>query len=163
MTRNRANQWKEKTRTGQEITFPSGRTAILKKPDVMGLARDGLLPNFLAATALQGINPTGGDTIKDYVNKTPQAEILKDFAATTALLCRVCFMDPRVVDDPEDEDGILLSDIPQDDQIFVFGYALGVEADMLRMFSGSAQETVVEPVSDVSGIQPAPVKDIWDI
>ncbi len=90
-------------------------------------------PNELKVSVAKMFSP-GGESASG-------EETLLEMAQVIDYVCRKCFLEPKIVDEPEADDEISLLDLSMGDKRFVFEWAMqGVQA--LRNFREEAQTDV---------------------
>lgn len=156
-----AKEWKKKTRSGEQVTLPTGAVVLLKKPNLIDLARNGQIPNLLASFALQGFN--GPEKTMTDIQATPKAQLLQEFGESLASVCKASFISPRITPTGEEDDAISLSDIDMEDQIAVLGWVMGVKADALSTFLAQGKDSPVEPSPNGGDVPPEAESDIWNV
>lgn len=139
-------------RQHEDVELPSGKTATLRKPDVLSLITGGGdVPDVLTRIVMQGVKG------KTFDSKDLTAGDLPGLADTLNTVARACFVSPRAVPDAEalaleqsdpDGDWVAVSDIDYMDKLFVFNWAMGGQGEAARRFPGG-QRRAGKGVADV--------------
>lgn len=124
-----AGEWKR----GELVRLPSGKIARLKKPDILSMVmEDGKIPDALtplifgkeSQTAIkQGRNPE--------IELTP--EVIVSLTPVLNKLAKGCFVEPRVVDKPGDDE-IAPLDVEFNDKLFLFQWVFGEQGQAASRF-----------------------------
>jgi len=140
--------WRQAREQGVVVTLPSGHVARLRGvgPDLLlsrGSIPDALTPLIAGAMGL------GQDSIE--LDRS-DLNTVKDFVALAEEICRLAFIEPRIVDEPEADDEISLDDLSFDDKMFVSRLLQEPVADLEKFRPGQAPD--VEPVAAEPGDEP---------
>lgn len=135
------------------IELPSGLYMELKKPGLLALAKDGIIPNSLMGIVDAGIQagkaPEPAEILgKGGVDLTEMENMVNN------VICEVA-VDPEVLPliDPEtmepwterDEDQVYVDDLEETDKMFIFQYSTGGTRDLEQFRRESAD--LLAPVS----------------
>lgn len=107
--------WREQQRRGIVITLPSGMVAEIRPVGFDLLLRSEFIPDFLTKVVVDGANGKPA--------ALPELETVEDTRKKMAFLddlCRLAYVNPRVVDTPTADDEIAASDIPLADKYGVW-------------------------------------------
>lgn len=156
--------WREPRQQGILVALPSGNIARLRPVEPQALLKQGeiidILTPLVAKILFQGadaslatIEQVIGDATADADGSPEQLKEtiakLADLERVCDIVCKVAFVEPRVVDDPQTENEIGLDDIELADKIHVFTLALrGAAALHHFRYEPNAD---VEPVPDEQG------------
>lgn len=158
----RGVEWRKPREQGYLKTLPSGNKAYLRPVTpaalmaVMGEIPDHLSPivadmifgGITHAKVLQLVNEMGVDAAQDSLQRAAKSV---EFANK---LCKIAFVNPKVVDDPQAEDEIAPGDIELADRFFVLTLSMQ-DVEVLRSFRWE-QSADVEDVPDSQDPEPAP-------
>lgn len=131
-----AAEWRRAAIDGEVYTLPgSGRNARLRTVSLLALAaRAGTVPNPLAhqVLKLEGVSRTPK-------NEQEQITNYREFAAGYAEVAKLCFVEPRVVDEPNYDAGeIAPADLTEHDLIWLYGtFVKGVADDRARFLAAT--------------------------
>lgn len=120
-------EWRAKTRP--VLTLPSGNRVRVKRPDILKMAGDKQLPDVITNMVMAGVMG-----VKPSLPDFTQPENMATLNDTLDVMCRACFVEPRIVDNPQTDDEIALSDVDLQDKIHVFGWAFGAEGEQVATF-----------------------------
>lgn len=128
--------WKK---AGEMLTLPSGNTIQLKNPGIMGLAKNGVVPNGLMATIMMSIQTGQEPTAEKLMENVDVADMFAMMSNAIILMA----VDPEVYPTPsegEERDPALLyiDDISEEDQMFIWQWATGGTADVEQFRRESA-------------------------
>lgn len=143
-----ASAWGSGGNTYEDLTFPSGQLALVRRPGVEGLMSEGLLHNLDTLTPLleghkakaNGKRPKQ-DLDISMVLKNP-AMLIQMTHLLDRVLC-ACVVKPDIVMTPNDvtsrKKGVVYADmVDLDDKLFLFNYAVGGTRDLERFRRESA-------------------------
>lgn len=116
-------------RAGEPVKLPSGNVARLVKPEILSLAADPDAPDLLIGLVMDGLKKKKSPAIPEITPKN-----LPDLMKMFNSICRACFRQPRIVEDPKTDDEISIRDVSDFDKIYVFGWAFGMEGEIARSF-----------------------------
>lgn len=114
------DEWVQQT---EIVTLPSGRTAELRRPDLVNLiGEEGNVPNVLANLVLSGIqNGTTTIEVKD-------VETFREILKALNVIAKAAFVFPELSDDPEcSAPFVHVGKVPMNDKGWVFAWALGAQ------------------------------------
>jgi len=109
----KGSDWRRDREEGVPVELPSGKIAALRGINVGFLIKSGKMPQFIRTQMSDMLS--GRDTEPAHPTDSDTVEIL-DFYDD---LCRMVFVNPRVVDNPQEDDEISIDDIPYMDKIFI--------------------------------------------
>ena len=138
-------EWRRLREEGEVVELPSGHVACLRPLSLLSLMERGKVPDTLSGVVSQLI--VKGD------KPAATLETYQDFAELISWVCRVSFIEPRIVDDPKEDNEIGIDDVNFEDRVFVFNWAQK-EVQFLMPFRP-------EPggdVADVAGSQQLPLQ-----
>lgn len=110
-----------------EFTLPSGKVALLKKPDVLEILADPDIPDLLTNKVMEGMT---GEKPKAEIQREDIPRLLK----TLNKMCVACFVSPRVVETAQADDEIEVRHIDFQDKLAVFNFAFGQEGVLAQSF-----------------------------
>ena len=117
-------EWVPKT---EEVTLPSGRTALLRRPDLVDIITGGGdVPDILTNMIMESINGQTGESQEVAIS----AENLPAVLIMLNVIAAACFVEPKVVMSAKGEpaEGTILAQwISFNDRAHVFGWALGAQ------------------------------------
>jgi hypothetical protein len=116
-------EWVPKT---EEVTLPSGKTALLRRPDLVDIITGGGdVPDILTNMIMESINGEKDDAQELAIT----AENLPSVLKMLNVIAAACFVEPQVVNGTgEPPAGTILAKwIPFNDRAHVFGWALGAQ------------------------------------
>lgn len=137
----------------QEITLPSGKVALLKKPDVLELIADQDMPDLITNQLMS--NLTGAPAAKVEVKREDMPKMLNILNK----MCKACFVEPRIVDNAAAEDEIELRHIDFNDKVAVLEFAFGQEGLKAQSFR-SQPNAGVPTVSNGANLRAASKRGI---
>lgn len=138
----------------EDLTFPSGQVALVRRPGLEGLMKAGVLHQMDALTPL--LEKHKAKATGKRVKTSDDVEMMKEILADpkkmedlTHLLDRVtchCVVKPEIQMTPNDitrrEQGVIYSDmVDLEDKMFLFNYAVGGSRDLAR-FRGESTALV---------------------
>lgn len=120
---------------GEAITHPvTGRTVIMRNVQPEDLLTHPDIPEVLQTLAIKVLYGTLGQKEYDEFWETPeQVEKALDYAKSHKAVLQVALIYPRIVDEPQSDDEILITDLTRGERRFFFDYAL-LEATALTDF-----------------------------
>jgi len=123
MTENRAHQWKKKT---EELTFPSGNVALVKKPSLFAIMnQDGNIPNSFYV-AMFSVDQKSGLVDMSGMSDEQKIEYVKTMMYMADKVAREAFVSPSIADHPDyDNDEITLDDIDDQDKEHLLNWVMG--------------------------------------
>lgn len=137
------SDWKQ----GEVVQLPSGKVARLRKPDVINLIlADGHIPDAFMPI-LFGKDAKPGQPAD--VEMTP--ELLQDILPTMNTIIKACFVEPRIVDTPDDTT-LGVNDVAWADKLWVFQWVFGGQGQAAATFP-SQQARNVATVSNGNGVR----------
>ncbi|MCZ2077911.1 MAG: hypothetical protein LC130_23270 [Bryobacterales bacterium] len=101
----------------------------VKRPDILRMAGEKQLPDVITNMVMAGV--MGAKPSLPDFTQPENMTILRD---TLDVICRACFIEPHIVDDPQANDEIALTDVDLQDKIHVFGWAFGTEGEQAASF-----------------------------
>lgn len=136
------------------LTFPSGNNYRVRVPGAAGLLRRGNLPNILVSFCHDLLyDDTDADAkYQAFVAPSDKAERDLELLASFKVVCQEMFMQPRVVDEPQEDDEIAIDDLSIADQTWAFWLAF-VEVNALKVFR-QEQELDVVSVPEPESVSP---------
>lgn len=142
----KASDWKQ----GEVVQLPSGKVARLKKPDVINLIlANGRIPDVFMPI-LFGKDARQGQSAD--IELTP--ELLQDMLPMMNTIIQVCFVEPRIVDNP-DENTLGVNDVAWADKLWVFQWVFGGQGHAAATFPRQ-QAGNVATVSNGNGVRSKP-------
>lgn len=136
--------WRQPREEGFVKVLPSGNVARLRPVDMSVLLESGEIPDILTPMAVSAIMD-GADTEK-LANPDDLAKHTTEMIRFFNLVCKAAFLEPRIVEVPQNDDEINIEDVELSDRSFV--YALVTQpVEVLRSFRLS-ETPDVDPVSD---------------
>lgn len=129
-----ASSW---IRAGEVVELPSGNFARLQRLNLLELIREGQIPDPLAGklesiiSKKQSLEKTAKDVSKN-INIEEMEQVL-------SLVAKNAFLEPKIVDDPQNDNEISIKNVSVDDQSYVFHYANGGLADIERFRNQQAR------------------------
>lgn len=153
-------EWREAREVGIEFTFPiSGFTASIRPVEVDLFVMSHEIPDSIAGYIADIIN---AKPVKLEIPAQEQIEQSKKFLSFLNTLTRFAFVNPKVVDNPQDDNEISIEDVGYSDKLQLF-FLFSRPARILRGFrqlQDKHVEAVVPPTNDgdkaeqVGGDQP---------
>jgi hypothetical protein len=105
-------------RSGKLMRLPSGHTARLKKPDILGIIfDDGGIPDSVINTVMAGGADLSQIDMGSLIQSIPELMPKLKQAVVNA------FEQPRVVDTPQDDNEIAYADVEFADRVFILQWA----------------------------------------
>lgn len=133
--------WRQPKEEGELWTLPSGNVARLRPVSLMYLIRSGEIPDILTPVAASMV----WDQVEvDKLSET--VEMAKATAELAELICLASFVDPVIVDDPQEDNEVSLAHIDDMDKSWVMSTMIQ-PTEVLRGFR-ERQEQRLEAVSD---------------
>jgi len=105
-------EWRAKQRAGELLMLPSGLEVTARRVELIDLIAEGEIPETLDALVKRAT--TEGFGVKD----------VAEFMPLVNVVVRICLLKPAV-GDTEDDDHVLLKEIPVTDRMFLFQWANG--------------------------------------
>ena len=121
---------------GVEIEFPSGNKARVRNVGIQFFLENGGIPDSLTGIVAQIINGTDAKSLEVDSDKIIRASIVMQNA-----VAKCAFVSPRVVDNPTTRGEISVSDIDEEDKMFILGL-LGLPARKLEPFRQECEATL---------------------
>lgn len=137
-------EWHETVRRGEIIELPSGATVRLRRLSVADVLCLGYIPDVISPAVTKAV--IYGNT-SAYSDWGPQ-----EFYELWGAICRGTFVEPRIVDNPQADDEIALSDVGTSDRVAVYQWAAG-EARLFRKFPERESGGDVAVVSDGEAVR----------
>ena len=135
-------EWREVTT--RVVQLPSGAVVRLRPVTAYSFVRSGISTSFLQRVAQESVSSRS-------ILEKPANELTEDeqkaLLRFTDDICRLMFVEPRIVDDPNDPNGITIDLVPQSDMDYIFTL-FGRPLDELQSFR-------LEQVDDVVGMDAA--------
>lgn len=130
----------------EEVKLPSGKSAMLKRPDLVELiSGEGDIPDVLTTLILSMISGNERQELKITQESLPQ------IFRSLNVIAKACFVEPKLWDqDHAEGEYIPLSWLTFNDKGFVFAWALGAQYEPAATFPAQ-QNGNVEPVPVVPG------------
>lgn len=127
-------EWIPKT---DEVTLPSGRVALLQKPDLVNVVTSGEeIPDVLTNMVMASIN---GQEVEP-LNMSMTPENMPSIMKLLNVIAAACFVEPKVTNiEPPPPQMVLAKWIPFRDRAHVLGWALGAQFQPAAIFP--AQQT----------------------
>lgn len=121
-----ANQWV----VTEEIDLPSGKTARLRKPNMLALAASTHgAPDLLTQTMIDKINGKPAKKVEITAENFPT--LLDSMRRVT----KAAFVEPRIEDTPDYDNGVIaINDVDEGDLVCVFLWAQGMEMEQARSY-----------------------------
>lgn len=140
--------WRSAREQGYLKQLPSGNWARLRPVALDRLLISGEIADLLTPLVVKMVME-GADTVSldTFLNNVTTERALGTVAETIQLLdlvCKAAFIEPRIVDNPQADDEISLSDLLLEDKGLVFSLAMQ-PAEELRRFC-------LEPSADVASV-----------
>jgi hypothetical protein len=140
-------EWRKTRENGVEVTLPSGHTAALRNINLAALLVKGVIPDPLTGTVMELIN--GGKTAE----RMKPEQMLRATAALQEAVCKLAFVNPKVVDEPQTDNEIHIDDVAFIDQEFVLRLLQTPVEVLAKSQFLQEQSPTVEPVSEGEAIQ----------
>lgn len=115
-------QWRKLREKGTPVQLPSGNVAVLRPVSFEELIRAGKIPNPLMDTLrrMMGLDAFDqADKPRDVLQDTNEMIDLME------IICVSAFLNPRIVDDPVEDDEISFFDVSATDREFVLEWVQG--------------------------------------
>jgi hypothetical protein len=103
-----------------EVTLPSQEVFVLRDPDLEKFAVSGVLPTVIAEKVEAAKSNNASD--EEAFNQLSPAEKQKSFTFAKKLLQHIC-VDPKIVDDPKEDDELAIEDLDAEDMKFLLDWA----------------------------------------
>lgn len=116
-----------------EITFPSGNTAVCRTVGTDLFIKLGRVPDWATSYVLDAIEQTGG--VFD-IRKLPERKTLEDeknWIDFINAVTETCFVNPKIVDNPQADDEISVDDVEYGDKVYLAAF-LGRPIQSLATF-----------------------------
>lgn len=114
-------QWRRLREEGASVQLPSGNVAQLRPVSLEELVVSGKIPNPLLARVRSLI----GLGLREDENEIDMAERTKEMIDIMKIVCQSAFLNPRIVDDPENDNEISFFDLSAMDRDFVMDWVQG--------------------------------------
>lgn len=128
---------------GALLDFPSGLTARIRNVSNAGFLKMGGIPDTLTPIVMELMSSLGSGIDKARMAKAAQSipaeTMLAVFTSMQDALCRLAFIDPKIVDEPQEDDEIAITDLDDEDKEWLFGL-LGLPARQLETFCKESNE-----------------------
>jgi hypothetical protein len=149
----RGIDWRKPREEGFVLALPSGNSARIRPVALDVLLRNGKIPDlltpFVAQMVYQGVDTDELDKLLSVEKLTEQSTEMLELI--DAVVC-AAFVEPRIVEDPQEDDEISIADVELADRGTVFSLAV-LPANDLRRFL-QRQAAGVEPLPDSDGNEP---------
>ena len=142
--------WRKKAREGALIDLPSGNTARVRNvPISLFFTQAPAITNSLMGVVGEFINKKEGEKAEDAITNLINTKA-KEFFEFVDIVCRLAFVSPRIVDTPQGEDEIAVTDLEDADKMAVI-QLLGMPAEQLEPFCQEFSKNVatVQRISEV--------------
>ena len=133
--------WRQEKEEGELWTLPSGNVARLRPVSLMHLIRSGQIPDILTPLAASMV---WEEMEPDKLTGT--VEMAKNAADLAELICEASFVDPVIVEEPEEDNEVSHEHIDDMDKAWVMNTMIQA-AEVLRKFR-QQQEELMAAVSD---------------
>jgi hypothetical protein len=143
-------QWRS---AGVPRQLPSGKVALLRRPSVFTMLSDEDAPDFLKQIVIDNIQGHKSSNGKEFKITT---ENLPQLTRMLERVCRACFANPRIVDAPETDDEIAITDVEDTDKMEVLTWWIGGRLGAAQTFPAQ-QMGDVGAVANGDSVQPAPL------
>jgi hypothetical protein len=151
--------WREAREVGYVKQLPSGMWARLRHvtPDQL-LRMNGEIPNRISPLVVELVFQGADESkLNQITSGAKEGADPTDWATTTLDLinsiCKIAFVEPRIVDDPQNDDEVAIEDIDLSDRGFVFQLCIQ-PAEVLRRFR-TGQESDLEPLQNRKQVRAA--------
>ena len=138
-------EWRRLREEGEPVELPSKHVACLRPISLLLLLERGKVPDTLSGMVSQLILKGG--------KPAATLETYQDFAELISWVCHIAFIEPRIVDDPQEDNEISIDDVGFEDRVFVFNWAQK-EVQYLMPFRPEPSGDV----ADVAGSQQLPLQ-----
>lgn len=126
------SDWRKPREEGFIKTLPSGKSARLRPVDMGVLLASGEVPNLLTPLAVGRI--MGEEELEEPVDENEALrEHTTEMVELMNLVCKASFLEPRIVEEPTEDNEISIEDLEFSDRSFVWSLATQ-GAEMLRKF-----------------------------
>lgn len=111
-------EWRRLREEGQHVTLPSGNVARLRPVSFEELLRAGRIPNPLLSTLrrMMGLDRIEQNAPRDLAKETEDMILLME------IVCKSAMLEPRIVDDPTEDDEIAFFDLTSADRDYVMDW-----------------------------------------
>ncbi len=117
-----ASEWR-KLREGELLSLPTGRVVRVRRPQIEELLLSGKVPNPLLSKVL-GL--TGNDVVDDStLPPEQQIERFKAYLLQMKALFELALVEPRLSDDPDDDEAILFTDLTPEEKDAIVDWLYG--------------------------------------
>lgn len=113
-------EWRKMREQGVLVDLPSGFVARLRPIGLMALFSTGKIPDNLTPLVAELVTAERVDS-RNAIQKA--TESMMAITQLYDLVCKECFLEPKVVDNPKSDDEISLADIPDEDKQYVLAVA----------------------------------------
>lgn len=139
---------------GVVLPFPSGNVYRVRTVGAAALLRRGNLPNVLTSFVIDAIySGMTADKLDSFMGLKEKQEHALEFLESLRVCCEEVFLEPRIVDNPTEDNEISIDDIPLIDQSWAFDLAFGFARE-LRPFRPQ-QEADVGRVAELENVPQA--------
>jgi hypothetical protein len=121
-------------RKGELVQLPSGKVAMLRSVSLATLVKANNVPNPLLQIASAKIFGT-------QIQLKMDEETVKSALQLIDLICQAAFLEPKIVDDPKEENEISLMDVSDEDKEFAYEWAVSAQKP-LESFRPEPEESV---------------------
>ena len=134
----------------EAVTLPSGKTAKLKRPDLVEMiSGTGEVPDLLSNLILDMMQSNMGSRQEVSLTRETMPQIMQSMN----VIAKACFIEPRLIDgDAVEGDAIPLAWVSFNDKAFVMAWALGGQYEPAQRFPGQSNGRV-ELVPPESGVR----------
>jgi hypothetical protein len=115
-------EWREAREKGFVVMLPSGRCVRMQPVSLEKLIISSQIPDTLVPLAAASIW-AGVDPEKDKDDPEVMRKLLKESDELFGIICRASFMEPKIVDDPQEDNEIHIDDLEFRDKVRGFEYA----------------------------------------
>jgi len=142
------NEWMPQA---EEITLPSGKVALLKRPDLVAMiSGDGEVPDLLSNLILDMTQNNMGQRQELTIDKETLPQIMKSMD----VIAIACFVTPKLwTKDAAEGEYIPVAWVPFNDKATVMAWALGGQYQPAKTFppEPNGHLATVPPIEPVSG------------
>lgn len=134
-------EWRRLREKGQLVELASGFVVRLRPVSIGELVLEGMIPNTLIpqVNRMMGVAPTTEDTDETLFERG------KSWLQILKIVCTAAMMQPKIVDDPQDEYEISFYDLTSRDRDQIFSWVTAPQ-EAVQKFRPE-QDASVEPVS----------------
>jgi hypothetical protein len=132
--------WRKTREEGLPVTFPSGKVAALRNVNLASLLAKGIISDALTPIVAELLN--GGKAAE----KLKPEQLFKAQIALQEAVCKLAFVNPRIVDEPQADDEISIDDVAHIDQEF----ALALLQTPVERLAETFRQTETPHVESVS-------------